>query len=328
MRILRQAVIGVLAALGLGCACNLFAAATEATPGAPAEPLLFCYFNGNGDGLHLATSVDGLKWTPLNHDQPFLKPTVGAKLMRDPCIARGPDGVYHLVWTTGWNDNGIGYAESKDLIHWSEQRYLPVMAAEPKVHNTWAPEVFYDEANKEWLIYWASTIPGKFPATDGQDASSKDPGYNNRIYYMKTKDFKDFTKETIFFDPGFNVIDATLAHDGAHYVIIFKDETNKPFTPQKNLKVAFSDKADGPYGQISAPFSGQDWAEGPTAIKIGDRWFVYYDRYRNHQYGLAVTSDWKNWTDHSSQLEAPKGIRHGTVFRVPEATLEALRQVN
>jgi hypothetical protein len=303
-------------------------AAGETAETAPAnEPLLFCYFNGNGDGLHLATSTDGLHWQALNNDKPFLKPEVGGNLMRDPCIARGPDGVYRLVWTTGWNDQGIGYAESKDLMNWSPQRFLPVMEAEPKTHNTWAPEVFYDEANQDWLIYWASTVPGKFPVTDGQDARGSDPGYNNRIYYVKTKDFQTFTPEALFYDPGFNSIDATLVRDGARYVMIFKDETNAPFPVQKNLKVAFSNQAAGPYGKPSEPFSGKDWAEGPTAIKIGDRWFVYFDKYRQHQYGLVVSSDWKTWTDLSSQLQAPKGIRHGTVFRVPATTLEALEQV-
>lgn len=40
--------------------------------------------------------------------------------MRDPCIIAGPDGVFHLVWTISWNEKGIGYAHSKDLIHWTD----------------------------------------------------------------------------------------------------------------------------------------------------------------------------------------------------------------
>ena len=46
---------------------------------------LFSSFRGNGqDGLHLAYSHDGLKWTALKSDKAFLKPKVGGKLMRDP----------------------------------------------------------------------------------------------------------------------------------------------------------------------------------------------------------------------------------------------------
>src|SRR5262249_46324974 len=81
-------------------------------------PFLFSYFLGNGDGLHLAWSDDGLNFTPLGGpNKIFLKPTIGANidgstkdqhLMRDPCIRQGPDGMYHLVWTTGWYQRGIG----------------------------------------------------------------------------------------------------------------------------------------------------------------------------------------------------------------------------
>src|SRR5436190_15322771 len=84
---------------------------------------MFSYFNNNGkDGLHLAYSNDGYHWTALNHDSAVLKPMVANdKLMRDPCIIKGTDGLFHMVWTVSWNDKGIGYASSSDLIHWSEQ---------------------------------------------------------------------------------------------------------------------------------------------------------------------------------------------------------------
>lgn len=78
------------------------------------------------DGLHLAYSNDGNHWTDLGGG--YLQPEVGGKLMRDPSIARGKDGTFHLVWTTNWKgDKGFGYASSKDLVHWSAQRFLPVM---------------------------------------------------------------------------------------------------------------------------------------------------------------------------------------------------------
>lgn len=70
------------------------------------EPYLFSFFRDNGEtGLYLAYSYDGLKWTTLNNDKSVLKPQVGKeRLMRDPCIYRGPDGVFHMVWTTGWRE--------------------------------------------------------------------------------------------------------------------------------------------------------------------------------------------------------------------------------
>src|SRR5574344_776254 len=88
---------------------------------------VFAYFMGSGDGLHLMYSYDGLLWKTANDGQILLKPTVGkAKLMRDPSIVKDHKGVFHMVWTTGWTENNIGYASSTDLINWSEQRELPV----------------------------------------------------------------------------------------------------------------------------------------------------------------------------------------------------------
>ena len=105
--------------------------AAQSKPGL-AEPAcyLFSYFIGNGeDGLHLAWSRDGYRWEALNEGRSFLAPKVGeSKLMRDPCLLRGPDGTFHMVWTTSWNGKTIGYASSSDLVHWSEQQAIPVMA--------------------------------------------------------------------------------------------------------------------------------------------------------------------------------------------------------
>ncbi|MGA2233518.1 MAG: glycosyl hydrolase, partial [Tepidisphaeraceae bacterium] len=99
----------------------------------PSAGYVFTYFLNNGeDGLHLAISTDGLHWQAVGNGQSFLKPTVGKeKLMRDPCVLLGPDGVYRMVWTDSWTDRTIGYASSTDLSHWSAETAVPVMASEP-----------------------------------------------------------------------------------------------------------------------------------------------------------------------------------------------------
>src|SRR3954469_20308214 len=110
---------------------------------------MFSYFKNNGeDGLHLAYSSDGFNWKALFNDSSVLKPTISKdKLMRDPCIIRGKDGKFHMVWTVSWNDKGIGYASSPDLLRWTSQQFLPVMQYEPGTRNTWAPEITYDDKN-------------------------------------------------------------------------------------------------------------------------------------------------------------------------------------
>ncbi|MGH9848432.1 MAG: pectate lyase [Blastocatellia bacterium] len=313
----RKRHLGIIAALLL----SFIALGAQAQK--PAERVtvsyLFAYFKNNGeDGLHLAYSRDGLKWKALNEDKPYLTPMVGSqKLMRDPCIIQGPDGMFHMVWTTGWRGQDIGIAHSKDLINWSEQKAIPVMAHEPTAINCWAPEIFYDDQQKQYLIFWATTIPGRFPATE----SSGNNGLNHRLYFVTTKDFTTYSPAKLFYDDGFNVIDATIVKSGGQYVMILKDETQNPV--RKNLRIAMSDKATGPYGKASAPFT-PDWVEGPTAIKINHEWLVYFDLYRDKRYGAVKSSDLKNWETVTEKLTMPAGARHGTVFTISDEVLSRL----
>lgn len=272
---------------------------------------MFSYFKNNGqDGLHLAYSLDGYKWQALNNDSSFLKPLAGTdKLMRDPCIIKGADGKFHMVWTLSWKERGIGYASSTDLVYWSEQQDIPVMMHEPTAKNCWAPEIFYNEKAKEYMIYWATTIPGRFPESD----SSGDN--NHRIYYVTTKDFKTYSSTKLLYNQGFNVIDATIQKIGKQYVMFLKDETKNP-VPQKNLHIAYSKKLTKGYSKPTPSITGKYWAEGPTVTKVGDNWIVYFDKYRDHKYGAISSTDLINWVDISNQIIVPKGLRHGTIFTI------------
>ena len=283
---------------------------------------MFSYFKGNGeDGLHLAWSVDGYKWQALKNDASFLKPELSKdKLMRDPCIIRGKDGLFHMVWTVSWNDRGIGYASSKDLLIWGQQQYIPVMQHEDSALNCWAPEITWDANSKMYYIYWATTIPARF------EAGSKDGDgrYNHRMYYVTTKDLQKFSKAKLLYDKDFSVIDATIFPVGKKYVMILKDETRYP--PQKNLRVAFSNHIAKGWSGPSAPITGNYWAEGPTITRIGDEWVVYFDKYRDKKYGAVASNDLVNWTDISEKLSFPAGLRHGTVFKISGAEFEKVNQ--
>lgn len=291
---------------------------------------LFSYFVGNGeDGLHLLYSTDGYQWEKIAGGRSLLTPRVGNdKLMRDPQIVQGPDGNFHMVWTVSWGEKGIGYANSEDLINWSEQRYLPVMEHEPTARNCWAPEAIYDEATEQYVICWATTIPGKFPETDGQlKRDENDPGYDHRMYYTTTKDFEDFAPTRIFYEPGFSVIDSTLFKAKGCYAMILKNETDRPNPPEKNLRIAWSDRAVGPYGEPSEPITGDYWAEGPTVLKVGDEWRVYFDKYRDHTFGMVISANLQEWEDQSDRLQMPGGVRHGTSFEVSADVAERLLEL-
>jgi hypothetical protein len=295
----------------------ILSASTSAEKG---KVYLFSYFKGNGeDGLHLAYSRDGFTFTSLNNDRSFLTSVVGtSKLMRDPCIIRTPDGTFQMVWTAGWTERGIGYSSSKDLVHWTDQKYIMVMEKEPTARNTWAPEIFYDRKTEQFLIFWATTIPGRFPDTE----KAGDSGYNHRIYCTSTKDFNSFSETKLFYNRGFTVIDATIIRTGKKFIMFVKDETRTP--PQKNIRVTTSASLFGPYSAPSAPITGNYWAEGPTSIKIGNNWVVYFDKYMDKKVGAVISKDLKRWEDISDKVSFPDGARHGTVFEADEKILQLL----
>lgn len=287
---------------------------------------LFSYFTGNGeDGLHLAASPDGLSWTALNGGASFLGPLVGTRLMRDPSIVQGPDGMFHMVWTTGWWDQGIGLAHSRDLIAWSEQESIPVMKHEPTALNAWAPEIFYDRKAGEYLVFWASTIPGRFPETEESgDLREDGKKLNHRMYFTATKDFRTWTPTALFYDGGFNVIDATIVEADGEYVMVVKDETKRP-EAKKNLRVTRASRARGPYGPASPPIS-VDWVEGPTILRMGKDWIVYYDEYTRKRYGAIRSSDLRRWSVISDRITFPSGTRHGTAFETEAPVIRRLQE--
>lgn len=130
----------------------------------------------------------------------------------------------------------------------------------------------------------------------------------------------------MFYDQGFNVIDATLARAGKQYIMFLKDETRNP--PQKNIRVASASGLYGPYSSPSAPITGKYWAEGPTAIKTGKSWIVYFDKYMDKKMGAVMSEDLVNWTDISDKVSFPEGVRHGTIIEVEEEVVNRLLSIN
>ena len=289
---------------------------------APVEDqvLLFSFFkepNGR-DGLHLATSEDGINWTELNHGKSFLIPYVGKdSLMRDPSICQGPDGLFHMVWTSSWQSRSIGYASSKDLIHWSEQRDLPVMEHDLSTKNCWAPEIFYDESSKEYYIVWASSVDSN-PAAPNMD------GNNHRLFEVHTKDFQLFSPARLMYcPPSMTVIDGCfLKREGTYYMFV-KNEDKGGASPMKYIFMTSADSFSGPYpyeNSYGERKISPEWVEGPSVFEWKGDVFLIYDMYRTKQYGVIRTKDMKSWSKEQT-LNIPRGLRHGTVFKAPASVL-------
>jgi beta-xylosidase len=273
-----------------------------------AEYLFATFHDPGSTGVYFEISNDGYNWRMLNDGKSWLPPSHAGELMRDPFITRGPDGEFHMVWTWEWRVKSIGYAHSKDLVHWSEQKEIPLMAGVEGTGHTWAPEIYWDAPKSKWLIVWSSIVEGKHEG--------------NRIYSSLTTDFDHFTTPTIFFDPGYDVIDATILQDGAKYYLVFKDERKEPL--KKFIQIASGSSVEGPWSGISEPFT-EPWSEGPSAVKIGDEYIVYYDHYREPKKFQAVHSkDLKRWSPAS--VTFPEGSKHGSFLKITKE--EAARLIS
>ena len=276
---------------------------------------LFTSFHEPADkGLRMLYSFDGKKWNDL--DTVLLQPKVGEqKVMRDPSMIRDKNGIFHLVWTSSWRgDKGFGYASSKNLINWSEQWFIPVMKHEPTTVNVWAPELFYDDIRDQYMIIWASCIPGRFEK--GLEADSN----NHRMYLSTTRDFVTFSDTKLFLDPGFSVIDAVILKKGEKdYVMVLKDNTR----PERNLKVAFANDPMGPWTNISKPFSAS-FTEGPSVLKIEDQWLIYFDSYQKKIYEAVQTKDFKSFENITDHVQVPAGHKHDSILPVKRKIVNQL----
>jgi hypothetical protein len=278
-------------------------------------PWVFAYFKEPGNqGIYLALSRDGYTFTPLNDGQPWLKPEHPGEIMRDVYITRDQanDG-FRMVWTWNWRGNSLGTASSKDLLNWSSQQEVPIMKDFPTVRQVWAPETYWDAKAKDWLLIWSSSFGD--PHGDLPDGL--------RIWSSHTADFQIFSKPALFFDHGFPVIDATMFHDRSKWYFVFKDQTVDPL--RYSIRWASGPGVEGPWSTLSGPIT-ESWSEGPSVIKVGNEFIVYYDHYRppHAQYEGVETTDWIHWTSVNDKMHFPEAAKHGSFFRVTEEEAQRL----
>lgn len=306
------------------CASGAASLAYPALAKVPRQRYAFAYFT-NADygrsGLRLAISDDGRHFVPVSGGAPLLIPSVGEhRLFRDPCIAHDPStGLFHMVWTTSWFGQTIGHATSRNLMDWSEQRAIPVMAGYPGTGNTWALELLWDHRSRHFVVFWASTVAGAFPLTAGVDPKRD----NHRIYFTTTADWRSFTPTQLLYDPGFSVIDATFLRRRDKLYLFVKDERDNP--PHKNIRWCQASSPTGPFGPLSSPISSA-WCEGPTAFEVDDEVLVLFDRYTEKSYGAVASGDMRTWNEVTSEISIPAGASHGTVFPIPRSHFVSLKR--
>lgn len=121
------------------------------------------------------------------------------------------------------------------------------------------------------------------------------------------------------------MIEGTIKMEEGRYLLFLKNETRHP--PEKNIWLSYSDQISKEYSKVYGPITGDYWAEGSTAIKIGEYWWVYFDKYRQHKMGAVLSKDLLHWEDVSEKISFPGEIHHGTIFLVKKI-LEPLLEIH
>jgi hypothetical protein len=275
--------------------------------------------------LHLALSADGRHWTPLNNDQP-----VWGQQMRDPYLHRGADGRWRLV-ATGSDGNKADrqkygpaclYATSEDLVHWKVESYLHLMkdvrdSTGALVQNIWAPEYYYDEDTKEYILFWSSSF---------QDAGWK----QSRLWYCRTADWKTFSAAKILFEPPYSVIDGTLIKD-TYYLFHKEEEFGAKTGERRAIRLATAKKIAGPYVVYEGPLNNGQVAptitEGPSIMPdpASKGFLLLYDYPMANRYGISSSSNLTSWSIEKN-IALPPDARHGSVSRITKKEAAALKK--
>ena len=263
----------------------------------------------------LAYSYDGLNWTAL--DNYLLSSDIGSTRIRDPYIGRDKDGNFIILATEGFDNPNIYIWKSNDLIEMNEHSLVKV--AYPNEHlkltgqRAWAPEFTYVPKEDCYYVYFSDPLD--------EDSGS--------IYFVKTKDFINFSYPKSLLNVGYPIIDGTIiCVDGINYMF-YKDEREGAktifYARSNDLTLGFGKAYDNRF------IFEQKEIEGPFVFKNihGDNYYLYVDNYPNQKFyvasfnNLGENADF-NWLSEEEYQLPSEQTRHGSVIPVTQKELDRI----
>jgi hypothetical protein len=339
-------------ALALTGACTQVAGQTTAAT-EPAKKVveekdlttyLFVYFKDDTHSLYFALSRDGYSFTDVNNAKPIMlgSDLAEQKGIRDPHIARGPDGAFYLAMTdlhvngmragyrtTQWerpvelydwgNNRAIVMMKSTDLVNWSHADFRIDKAFEEtkEVGCIWAPETIYDPEKKKMMVYFTMRIahgPTKLYYSYADDAFTK-------LETVPVELFKYPTNNQI--------LDADITKVGDEYHMFYVAQGNGG-----GIKQAVSKSINKDY--VFDPKSYDPETVGREAPNVWrrlgtDQYVLMVDVFglRPTNFGFSETTDFKTFKNlgHFNEAQSPMKAtnfsmqKHGAV--IPITTEEA-----
>ncbi len=306
------------------------------------QAYLFVHFRErktpDGEQVYFGLSRDGFHWEKVNDGNPVLWSFLGERGVRDCTIIRcQKDGKYRIFatdlslsyhfkskyrfhWPTVARNGSknLSMWESSDLLHWSEQKLLPL--GDERFGCLWAPDVFFDPQQQDYVLHWSSS----HACNDYGDMG---------IYCSRTKDFREFSPpELLYRKEDAGVIDSAIYVENGKYFLFVKSDRN----PERILLLQ-ADQAEGPYTRVEA-FDESMLAieaglyEGPTAVRLEDgRWCLFLDYYGVPGAGqgyvpfLADSLASGQFVRADRAFSFPYGYKHGTVIPITAEEYENIK---
>lgn len=304
-------------------------------------PYLFTHFKEkitpDGEQVYFGVSHDGYNWEQLNGGEPILTSILGEKGCRDIEIVRLHTGGFVILTTdlsiayrmdeNHWVDwkkvNSSGSKclcmwKTDDLINFFEQRLI--YFGRDDFGCLWAPEVFFDEENEEYLIHWGSTV-------------KEDNFTHMSIYCCTTKDFETFSEPKLYFTKNNEILDTHIAKVGDTYHLFYKNADCPPMNMHAVSKSLYGPfEHDEQLEKYMANLDRPGSYEAPTTYTLPDgKWCLMLDFFgcEREKMGYVPFVSSKpgdaNFERVPELFSFPYGFKHGRVIEITEAEYDRLK---
>lgn len=291
----------------------------------------------DGEQVYFGISKDGLDWEQLNGGNPILTAKLGEKGCRDIEIIRLKKGGFVILTTdlsiayrmdenhqVNWqivNRTGskcLRMWRTDDLINFSEEKLI--YFGRDDFGCMWAPEIFYDELNDEYLIHWGSTV-------------AEDDFKHMSIYCSVTKDFESFSEPKLYFTKNNEILDTHIQKVGDTYHLFYKNADCPPMNMHATAKSLYGpfehdEKLEKYMSSLEKPGS----YEAPTVYTLPDgRWCLMLDFFgcEREKMGYVPFISSKpgdtNFARCPELVSFPYGFKHGGVIEITDEEYERLK---
>ena len=292
----------------------------------------------DGEQVYFALSKDGFNWTQLNNGKPILTSTLGEKGCRDIEVIRLKSGGFVILTTdlsiayrmdenyqVNWKEvNSTGSKclcmwKTDDFITFSEQKRI--YFGRDDFGCLWAPEIFYDEINDEYLIHWGSTL-------------AEDNFTHMSIFCSTTKDFESFSEPKLFFTKDNEILDTHLVKFDGIYHLFYKNADHPPMNMHATSKNLYGPyEHDKAFEDYMATFEKPGSYEAPTTLVLPDgRWCLMIDFFGCEKEKMGYvpfvsskTGD-SNFKRSDESFSFPYGFKHGGIIEITDEEYDKIEK--